>query len=157
MKELEQDPEHYKNYMRMDLSTFEELATKLEPLLKKCDTQMRNAFSPREQLAVTLRFLATGEAYTNLQYQFRINKEPSTKLFLEYMKQFMKHCRTSTLNGPQTVSKNGKILPWNFGVAASKLFGSNRWKTCTHFTPSCIWFNNKGFFSIVLLAIVRAK
>ena len=61
MKELEQDPEHNKNYMRMDLSTFEELATKLEPLLKKCDTQMRNAISPREQLAVTLRFLATGE------------------------------------------------------------------------------------------------
>ena len=37
MKELEQDPEHYKNYMRMDLSTFEELVTQLEPLLKKCD------------------------------------------------------------------------------------------------------------------------
>ena len=28
MKELEQDPEHYKNYIRMN---FEELATKLEP------------------------------------------------------------------------------------------------------------------------------
>ena len=67
MKELEQDPEHYKNYMQMDLSTFEELATKLEPLLKKCDTQMRNAISPQEQLAVTLRFLATGETYTSLQ------------------------------------------------------------------------------------------
>ena len=35
MKELEQDPQHYKNYMRMDLPTFEELATKLEPLIKK--------------------------------------------------------------------------------------------------------------------------
>ena len=74
MKELEQDPEHYKNYVRMDLSTFEELATKLEPLLKKCDTQMWNAISPREQLAVTLQFLATGESYTSVQYQFRINK-----------------------------------------------------------------------------------
>ena len=74
MKELEQDPEHYKNYMRMDFSTFEELASKLEPLLKKCDTGMRNAIPPSEQLAVTLRFLATGESYTSLQYQFRINK-----------------------------------------------------------------------------------
>ena len=65
MKELEQDPEHYKNYMRMDLSTFEELVTQSEPLLKKCDTPMRNAISPSEQLAVTLRFLqflATGES-----------------------------------------------------------------------------------------------
>ena len=58
----------------MDLCTFEELVTQLEPLLKKCDTPMRNAISPSEQLAVTLRFLATGESYTSLQYQFRINK-----------------------------------------------------------------------------------
>ena len=27
MKELEQDPEHYKNYTRMDLPTFKELAS----------------------------------------------------------------------------------------------------------------------------------
>ena len=35
---------------------------------------MRNAISHAEQLAVTLCFLATGETYTSLQYQFRINK-----------------------------------------------------------------------------------
>ena len=49
MKELEQDPEHYKNYIRMDLCTFEELATKLEPLLKKCDTQITNTISIHTQ------------------------------------------------------------------------------------------------------------
>ncbi|KAL9976783.1 hypothetical protein ACROYT_G014114 [Oculina patagonica] len=51
MKELEQDPEHYKNYMRMDLATFQEQASLLHPLLKKCDTRMQNAISPSEQLS----------------------------------------------------------------------------------------------------------
>ena len=71
---LERDPEHYSNYLRLDLATFEELVQSVYPFLKKRDTKMRNAISPAEQLAVTLRFLVTAETYTSLQYQFRINK-----------------------------------------------------------------------------------
>lgn len=74
LKDLEGDPEHYRNYLRVDLDTFEELLGMVKPLLEKRDTPMRNAISPAEQLAVTLRFLATGESYSSLQYQFRINK-----------------------------------------------------------------------------------
>ena len=75
LKDLEDDPEHYKNYLRMYLATFEELLLEVEPYLKKQDTLMRKAISPSEQLsAVCLRFLATGESYTSLQYQFHISK-----------------------------------------------------------------------------------
>ena len=68
LKDLEGDPEHYSNYLRLDFATFEELVQSEYPFLKKGDTKMRNAISPAEQLAVTLRFLATGKAYTSLQY-----------------------------------------------------------------------------------------
>ena len=51
------DPGDYKNYLRMDLATFEELVTRLTPSLEKKETVMRRAISPAEQLAATLRFL----------------------------------------------------------------------------------------------------
>ena len=74
LEDLEGDPEHCSNYLRLDLAIFEELVQSVYPFLRKRDKKMRNAISPAEQLAVTLCFLATGETYTSLQYQFRINK-----------------------------------------------------------------------------------
>lgn len=62
----------YKNFLRMDESTFEELLALVSPHIAKQDTQLRAAISPSERLAVTLRFLATGNNYKSLSALFRI-------------------------------------------------------------------------------------
>ena len=46
-------------------------------------TQLRNPLSPDEKLACTIRFLATGESYTSIQYQFRISKSAISLLVPE--------------------------------------------------------------------------
>lgn len=51
----------YWNFLRMDESSFESLLILVTPLIRKKDTNMRQAISPAERLAVTLRFLATGQ------------------------------------------------------------------------------------------------
>ena len=65
MRELERvqamDVSSYLNFVRMNASTFETLLTKVAPLIARKDTNMRDAIPPGECLAVTLRFLATGE------------------------------------------------------------------------------------------------
>ena len=62
MKELEMiDTSSYRNFVRMDVATFEELLCKVAPLITHADTNMRQAITAGERLAVTLRFLATGK------------------------------------------------------------------------------------------------
>ena len=43
---------------------FFELVSRLQPNIKKQDTRMRESIKPEERVAVTLRYLATGETFT---------------------------------------------------------------------------------------------
>lgn len=54
------DVSSYRNLVRMDASTFEELLTRVAPRITYQDTVFRQAIPPAERLAITLRFLATG-------------------------------------------------------------------------------------------------
>lgn len=67
-----EDPEMYKNFVRLSAEDFEYLLEKVTPLIQKKDTVMRKAITPKERLLVTLRYLATGDSYKSLMYLFRI-------------------------------------------------------------------------------------
>ena len=54
------DPTSFRTFMRMDEESFNFLLEKVSPLIKRQDTNMRQAISPGERLSLTLRFLATG-------------------------------------------------------------------------------------------------
>jgi len=56
--------------MRMPYAKFAQLANMLSESIKKQDTPMRMASPPRERLALTLRFLVTGESFQSLSQKF---------------------------------------------------------------------------------------
>jgi hypothetical protein len=56
----------FKIFVRMSLYDFKNALKMDAPLVKLQDTTWRNAVSPAEQPAVTLRFLATGVSFGNL-------------------------------------------------------------------------------------------
>lgn len=86
------DSATYRHFLRMDIPTFDEILRLVGPLITYQDTNMRQAISPGERLALTLHFLATGkqactlmiiltlchtctlagETYSSLQYLYRI-------------------------------------------------------------------------------------
>lgn len=64
----------FAHYFRMPEHMFDELVLKLEPHIKKEDTNMREAIDVKTRLGVTLRYLATGCSMSNLHYEFKIGK-----------------------------------------------------------------------------------
>lgn len=66
------NPNLYRNFVRMRAEDFDFLLELVTPLIEKKNTQMRDAISAGARLALTLRFLATGESFMSLQYLFLI-------------------------------------------------------------------------------------
>jgi len=58
----------------MPYSNLVALAELIGPYIKKKDTVMRMSIPPSERLALAIRFLATGESFQSLSFQFRIGK-----------------------------------------------------------------------------------
>ncbi|CAI6375695.1 unnamed protein product [Macrosiphum euphorbiae] len=69
------DSGQFENFARMSQEDFEHLVSLLTPIIAKQTTHFREPIPVNERLAVTLRFLATGESYTSLQYVFKISKQ----------------------------------------------------------------------------------
>ena len=58
------------NYMRMHPAMFYELLQRITPRIRK-STRYRKPLEPGLKLAITLRYLASGNSYKSLQYSFR--------------------------------------------------------------------------------------
>ena len=144
----------------LNIVQLQEILHKIIPLVKKQDTNMREAIPPEERLAVTLRFLATGESFSSLQYQFRISQSTLCTIIPEVCDSIYKVLKEDHFNCPKSSDE------W---LAISKMF-EDRWQL-----PNCIgaadgkhvrilhpkhsgseFYNYKGYYSIVLMAVVDA-
>ena len=73
LRELRNDSKDFLNYLRMEEERYVELLNMVAPFITRQDTVMRSAIGPEERLCATLRFLATGRSFTDLQYSARIS------------------------------------------------------------------------------------
>ncbi|CAD7082659.1 unnamed protein product [Hermetia illucens] len=84
LKELEiSAPSDFKNFLRMDSETYNELLRKVSPFIKKQDTIMCDAISPNERLSATLRFLASGQTFEDLKFLTAISPQSLGVLIME--------------------------------------------------------------------------
>jgi len=67
----------------MSPTDFEYLLNMIGPKIAKQDTFMRKSISVQERLSITLRFLATGDHYSSLQYLFRTSKQAISQIVPE--------------------------------------------------------------------------
>jgi hypothetical protein len=90
LSDLRMSDGSFVNFTRMSSSDFETLLQMIAPSIAKQDTILRNAISPHIRLAITLRYLSTGDSYASLSYTFRVSKQLIRKIVPEVCKELIK-------------------------------------------------------------------
>ena len=159
MVELAQeDISAYKNFLRMDEGMFQELLNRVGPRITKKTTWWRQPISPGLKLALTLRYLATGDSYQSMQYNFRVADNTIALFIPEVCKAIIDEYQEEVLKCPSTPEEWLAVEQEFFRKGAfPHVVGCIDGKHVAIQKPvksGSLYFNYKKFFSIVLLALV---
>ena len=178
----EEDPKKFYQCFRMSPKTFHGLLEKIFPYLLKKDT-VRPSIKPNLRLMLTLRFLASGCDYGNLEDSFKIPKSTISSIVSETCEVIWKTLSKDFIKCPQTeaewleVADGFKVRLFgihelkmkvikhdlfffqqkcNYPFAVGALDGKHCTIQCFNNTGS-LFYNYKGCFSVVLLGISDAN
>ena len=118
---------------------------------------MRIPISPEEKLAITLRYMATGESFDSLMYQFRIHRTTIGQFILPVCTAIYEALKDDYLKLPSTKNEwlsiaNETNERWQFPNCFGAADGKHIQIVHPHHSGAT-FYNYKGFFSIVLMAI----
>ena len=145
----------------MSPECFQHLLSLVKPLIEKKDTKFRKCISAAERLALTLRFLATGDSQQSLSFSFRIGKATVSKIISETCDATYTVLKDTYLFPPQSkeewleISSKFEEL-WDMLHVIGCLDDKHIRIECPKLSGT-LYHNYKGFFSIVLLAICDAN
>lgn len=147
-------------YMRMSPDTFDHLLRLVGPKISKQNTQMREAISADERLSLTLHYLAEGASQQSMAFQYRIAKSTVSKIIHETCGAIWEALHEIYLRPPKSKDEWLKISQqfeelWNFPHCLGAIDGKHITMQCPLKSGS-LYYNYKGYFSIVLLALCDA-
>jgi len=159
LRELnKEDPQSYRNFLRLDNDLFEEMVEKVTPYIEKETTKMRTPLEPALKLAVTLRYLATGNHYKSMAYDFRVAPNTISKFIPEVCEAITEAYKDEVMPAVDTADKWMEIAEgfeerWNMPHCCGALDGKHIKVKCPPLSHS-MYRNYKGFFSKILFALV---
>ena len=152
------DPLGFREMMRMSREQCHEILEKIEPYISKQATVMGgHPISAGERLALTLRFLATGESFRSLHFQFRISRRAVSYIVYEVCKAIHDVLGAVYLKVPSTTQEWSRIAcqfeeRWNFPNCLGAVDG----KHIVMQPPAGAgshFYNYKHTHSVVLMAV----
>lgn len=155
-----EDPSAYRNFVRVDPLMFQELLHMVTPKIKKRNTWYRKCIDPGLRLAITLRYLATGDSYHTLMYGFRVAHNTICGIVREVCEAIVSVYSEDVLLTP-TEPKQWKAIAdqfeakWQFPHTLGALDGKHVPIRCPK-NGGSLYYNYKGYHSIVLMALVDA-
>ena len=114
--------------MRMDFDVYQEILTRIEYRIKPKISKYRTPLTAGIKLAITLRYLATGDSYHSLMYGFRVAHNTISKVVRQVCDAIVAEFSEELIHCPST-SDEWKNIAKQFG---------DRWQL--HNIYSCIWY-----------------
>lgn len=161
MVELEREAQgDFINFLRMEPAMFHELLLRLTPRLTKQTTQFRKPLEPGLKLAITLRHLASGDSYHSLSYSFRVPHNTISMFVKDVCEAIVAEYGDEVVTLPTTADAWRDVAQtfstrWNFHHAIGAIDGKHIAIKAPKDSGS-VYYNYKGFFSIILLGLVDA-
>ena len=159
MKHLrEGDVRSFKNFVRMDPGMFNQMVADLTLRLQKTTTNCREPLSVGLKLAIMLKYLATGDSYKSLAYGFWVAPNTIVSIVTEGCQAIYDHYHETVFKCPTTEDEWKEVASvfsdkWNFHHCID---GKHvRIQAPPH--SGSQYYSYKGYYSIIMLAVVDAN
>ena len=147
----------------MSPESFDVLLRHVEPHISKENTRFRESVPATTRLAVTLRYLASGESQQSLSWSFRLGRTTVSKIVRVTCEEIWKVLSSIYLRSPSTEQEwkqtsNDFEEIWNLRHCIGAIYGKHIAIECPKKSGSK-YFNYKGFFkalSSLLQSLVNA-
>ncbi|KAK3916792.1 Protein ANTAGONIST OF LIKE HETEROCHROMATIN PROTEIN 1 [Frankliniella fusca] len=154
----ETDEDLFFNFLRMTPGSFDRLLKKVSPFLQK--KSWRKAIDPGERLAITLRYLASGDSQTSLSYLFRVLSPAICRIVLEVTTVLWSVLKTEVfpeLSQDTWLRTSAEFeVMWNIPHCVGAIDGKQvQVKAFPH--SGSRWFGYKKVHCMTLLAVSDAK
>ncbi|KAK7175588.1 hypothetical protein R3I93_002497 [Phoxinus phoxinus] len=160
VQELRLDDSRFQQYFRLDRSQFDNLLSKVGPRIGRQDTNYRRAINAAERLAICLRFLATGDSYRTIAFSYRVGVSTVAGIVGEVARAIWDALVQEVMPVPTTEDwqsiATDFLHRWNFPNCLGSIDGKHVVVRAPDNSGS-LFFNYKGTYSVVLLAVVDAQ
>lgn len=153
------DVNSFKNFLRVEPDLNHELVERLTPRNQKKDTDLRRALEPGLKLA--LRYMASGESYMSLSYGVRVAPNTIVTIVPEVCQAIYEKLHEEFIKLPTTEEELKQVAQgfsdrWNFHHTLGAIDGKHVAIQAPSHSGSA-YHNYKGYFSIVMLAVVDSQ
>ncbi|KAK0138530.1 Protein ALP1-like [Merluccius polli] len=160
VQELRLDEGRFQRYFRLDMEQFDSLLSKIGPLITRQHTNYRRPIPPAERVAICLRFLATGDSYRAIAYSYRVGISTVANIVNQVTRFIWDALVQEYMPVPTTDDWRSIAEGFRERWAFPNCLGSIDGKHVVIRAPDnsgSLYYNYKGTYSIVLLAVVDSQ
>ena len=155
------DHESFYKYFHMTPQRFSHLLSLVGPSIKRQDTRLREAIPPDERLAITLRYLVTGDSMQTISFSYRVGHSTVSGIIDATCDALWRVLTPEYMRRPTSAEEwrrvsDGFCHMWNFPHCIGAIDGKHVVMQAPSHSGST-FFNYKGTHSIVLMDVCDAN